>query len=307
VEPLIISASRRTDIPALYAEWFIRRVRAGYCTVANPYNRSQVSRISLLPEDVAAVVFWSRNPRPLLPYLAELDERGMRYYFHYTLMDNPREVDAHGPSLRVSLRTFRQLAQHVGPQRVIWRYDPILLSETTSPEFHLRRFAAIAAQLEGLTRRCVISLVDDYRKTRTRMAALCATPGFRIDSYRPYRHEPMLREMLAVASARGMQVSSCAEEQGFTHLGISHGRCIDAGYIRDTFDVAVTQAKDRSQRLACGCVASRDIGAYDSCILGCRYCYATSSSARALANYRRHDVDAPALLADADAAAARSW
>jgi hypothetical protein len=302
VKPLIISASRRTDIPALYAEWFIRRVRAGYCMVANPYNPRQVSRISLLPEDVAVVVFWSRNPRPLLPYLAELDERGIRYYFHYTLMDNPREVDAHGPSLRVSLHSFRQLVEHVGPQRVIWRYDPILLSETTSPEFHLRRFAAIAAQLENLTRHCVVSRVDDYRKTRSRMSALATTPGFGIDSLRPDSHEPLLREMLAIASARGMQVSSCAEERGFAHLGIRPGRCIDADYIRDTFGVAVPPAKDRSQRLACGCVASRDIGAYDSCILGCRYCYATSSQARALANYRRHDVESPALLADADAA-----
>lgn len=306
MNPLIISASRRTDIPALYAEWFIRRVRAGHCMVANPYNRRQVSRISLLPEDVAVVVFWSRNPRPLLPYLAELDERGMRYYFHYTLMDNPREVDAHGPSLRVSLHTFRQLVEHVGPQRVIWRYDPILLSETTSPDFHLRRFAAIAAQLEDLTRRCVISLVDDYRKTRSRMAELSTTPGFSIDSYQPRRHEPMLREMLAIASARGIEVSSCAEQQGFAHLGIRPGRCIDADYIRHTFDIAVTHAKDRSQRMACGCVASRDIGAYDSCILGCRYCYATSSWARALANYRCHDVEAPALLPGAAAASPRN-
>ena len=129
---MIISASRRTDIPAFYAEWFIRRIRAGYCLVPNPFNSQQVQRVSLLPEDVDAIVFWTRNPRPIFSHLAELDERGYRYCFQYTLMDNPAPIDPASPHPPASVATFRDLAHRISPQRVIWRYDPILISEFDS-------------------------------------------------------------------------------------------------------------------------------------------------------------------------------
>ncbi len=122
---MIISASRRTDIPAFYAEWFMQRIRAGYCTVPNPFNRGQVSTISLAPEDVDAIVFWTRFPRPLLPHLDELDRCGYRYYFQFTLLDYPRSLETHRPDVRQAVEAFRTLAERIGPERVIWRYDPI--------------------------------------------------------------------------------------------------------------------------------------------------------------------------------------
>jgi len=294
--PKIISASRRTDIPAFYAEWFINRVRAGYCLVPNPYNRKQLSRISLAPNDVAVILFWTRNPRPMLPYLKELDDRGIRYYFQFTLMNNPREIDPHSPSLHAALETFRRLVEHVCPQRVIWRYDPILFTETTNREFHLEAFADIADQLENLTHRCVISIVDAYRKAKSRMLLLSKIPGFKVEGYQPSLHEAMLQQMQGIASARGMELSSCAEEINLSHLGIKPGKCIDDEYIRAVFDIDVTHNKDKGQREACGCVESRDIGVYDTCILGCKYCYATSSFDKALMNYQQHDTEASALI-----------
>ena len=144
---MIISASRRTDIPAFYAPWFMNRMRAGYCTVPNPFNRSQVSRISLRPEDVDVIVFWTRNPRPLLPALDELDDRGYRYYFQYTLLDNPRTLDPKSPPVDAAIATFQTLAERIGPARVIWRYDPSVLSSATGADFHLERYARIAAAL----------------------------------------------------------------------------------------------------------------------------------------------------------------
>jgi hypothetical protein len=293
---MIISASRRTDIPSLYAGWFIKRVKAGYCLVPNPYNRNQVSRISLAPNDVAVMVFWTRNPRPLLPYLKELDDCGIHYYFQFTVMNNPREIDPHTSSLHASLETFRRLVDHVGPRRVIWRYDPIVFTETTNREFHLKVFADIADQLENLTHRCVISIVDAYRKTKSRMVALSKLPGFKVEGYQPALHEAMLWEMQSIASARGMELTSCAEEITLSHLGIKPGKCIDDEYIRAVFDIEVTHKKDKGQREACGCVESRDIGVYDTCILGCKYCYATSSFEKALINYQKHDKDAPSLI-----------
>lgn len=295
-KPKIISASRRTDIPAFYAEWFINRVKAGYCLVPNPYNRKQVSRVSLVPNDIAVIVFWTRNPRPMLPHLKELDDRGIQYYFQFTVMNNSRKIDPRSPSLHASLETFQRLVDHVGPQRVIWRYDPILFTETTHREFHLEAFANIADQLENLTHRCVISIVDAYRKTKSRMVSLSNIPGFKVENYQPSLHEAMLRKMQGIASKRGIKLSSCAEETNFSRLGIKPGKCIDDEDIRSVFNIDVTHKKDKGQRAACGCVESRDIGVYDTCILGCKYCYATSSFDKALSNYKEHDKEAPSLI-----------
>ena len=126
---MIISASRRTDIPAFYAEWMVRRLKEGYCTVPNPFNRNQVSRISLRPEEVDAIVFWTRNPRPLMPYLDELDSRGYRYYFQFTILGYPRDIDPKSPPAATAIEVFREIAERLGPRRVIWRYDPVVLTE----------------------------------------------------------------------------------------------------------------------------------------------------------------------------------
>ncbi len=147
-------------------------MRLGWCLVPNPFNSRQVSKISLAPEDVAAIVFWTRSPRPLLPYLDELNGRGYRYYFQFTLMDNPSIIDPHHPPISLQLETFRALADFIGAERVIWRYDPIVLTSITPPEYHLRNFATIAQALKGSTRRCVISFLDIYAKIRPRLTEM---------------------------------------------------------------------------------------------------------------------------------------
>lgn len=161
---MIISASRRTDIPAFYAAWFMNRVRAGYCTVPNPFNRNQISYISLCPQDVDVIVFWTRNPRPLFTALDELDSQGYRYYLQFTVMDNPRIIDPKSPPVAIAIKTFKALAERVGSDRVIWRYDPIVLSAVTDPAFHLSCYTTIAKQLRGYTTRSVISVMDVYKK-----------------------------------------------------------------------------------------------------------------------------------------------
>ena len=137
---MIISASRRTDIPAFYSEWMLHRLKAGYCTVANPFNRNQVSRISLRPEDVDAIVFWTRNPRPLMRYIPELDSQGYRYYFQFTILGYPREIDPKSPTAAAAVQTFHELSERLGPTRVIWRYDPIVFTGLTPPAFHRENF-----------------------------------------------------------------------------------------------------------------------------------------------------------------------
>ena len=163
---MIISASRRTDIPAFYAQWFIKRIRAGHCTVPNPFNRKQVSHVLLHPGNVDIIVFWTRNPQPLIPFLKELDRLGYRYYFQYTVMDNPRLIDTMTPSLSSSLKIFKKLSGLVGPEKVIWRYDPVMISNITDIEFHKNTYNYIAETLNNYTQRSVISLLDIYPKLK---------------------------------------------------------------------------------------------------------------------------------------------
>ena len=295
---MIISASRRTDIPAFYATWFMNRIRAGYCTVPNPFNRKQVSTISLKPEDVDVIVFWTRYPKPLLPHFAELTERGFRYYVQYTLMNNPDEFDPHAPLLDSSIETFQKLAAQTSPEHVIWRYDPIVFSPKTDITFHERAYQQIATALHGCTRRSVISIVDVYRKIQSRLKRL-AEQGIDVAdaAVQPVAgFDTLMHSLVNIAAEHEMEIVSCAEEIDLQPYGIRPGKCIDDDYITRVLNLDVTHQKDTSQRPACGCVTSRDIGMYDSCLYGCQYCYATTSFARAKQNHEQHNPDSPSLL-----------
>jgi hypothetical protein len=295
ISSMIISASRRTDIPAFYAEWMVRRLREGHCTVPNPFDRNQVSRIRLRPEDVDAIVFWTRNPRPLVPYLDELDCRGYRYYFQFTILGYPREIDPKSPSAAVAVEAFRELADRLGPRRVIWRYDPIVLTAITPPAFHEENFRRLAESLKGHTRRVVVSIVDTYRKIEKRMRTLGGT-GAEVHPCDADDIGSLMRRLAETANESGMEIVSCAEEVDLRPFGILPGKCVDDRVIAEAFGIEVPRTKDPAQRKACGCVVSRDIGMYESCLFGCQYCYATKSFDRAKANFDSHDPRSPSLL-----------
>jgi len=295
---VIISASRRTDIPAFYSRWFINRIREGRCTVPHPFNPKQISEVSLKPEDVDVIVFWTRDPRPLFSHLEELDKMGYRYYFQYTLMANPRSLDPRVPTLSVSIETFRELSGRVGPEKVIWRYDPIVFSTATPPNFHREVYGRIARALRGFTRRSVISIVDIYSRIRRRLEkmreeGIIITPGGEIPEE---VIAGCMNQIAASARENGMEIVSCAEEIDLTPYGVRPGKCIDDVLIRNLFGLRVSRRKDPGQRRLCKCVLSRDIGVYETCLFGCRYCYATTSFERAEANFRRHDPASPSLV-----------
>lgn len=295
---MIISASRRTDLPAFYAEWLMQRIRAGFCEVPNPFNARQVSRVSLAPDDVDVIVFWTRHARPLLAHLDELDARGYRYYFQYTVLDYPRSLERATPPAEVAVQTVRELAQRVGPQRVIWRYDPIVFGPGVDAEYHLAKYATLAAALEGATRRSVISIVDLYRQAAKRLhGGDGETSGWSNElSGGQAELERLLHGLAATAPAHGLEITSCAEEADLTPYDICPGKCVDADLIRAAFGLELGARKDPGQRDACGCVVSKDIGMYTTCVFGCQYCYATSSFARAQQRHATHDPSATMLI-----------
>jgi len=300
---MIISASRRTDIPAFYTNWFFNRIKAGYCSVPNPFNKNQVSYVSLNPEDVDVIVFWTRNPSPLMPFLKELDERGFRYYFQFTILDNPTEIDKKVPPISSSIKTFIKLSNMVGPDRVIWRYDPIVLSKVSGVQFHIDTYEKIAKELQGHTFRSVISVMDIYKKANRRLADL-QKQGIDIIDYQgkaSERFDSFMEHLVQSANSHKLDIFSCSEVLDLTKYGIKRGKCVDDEYIHQVFKISVSRKKDPSQRAECGCVVSKDIGMYDSCLFGCQYCYATSSFERAKINHEHHDPNSPSLLGWTDA------
>ncbi|MGB5158744.1 DUF1848 domain-containing protein [Desulfobacterium sp. N47] len=291
---MIISASRRTDIPAFYSRWFINRIREGFCTVPNPFNPGQISNVSLSVENVDVIVFWTRNPGPIIPHLTELRQRGYRYYFLYTLMNNPKLLDPKSPSVKHSLNIFKKLSDLIGPEKIIWRYDPVILSNITDIDFHKKTYENIAESLCGYTLRCIISFAEIYRKIKGRLNIL-SDKGLLLNGYDDNIFD--LSAFLAqTASKYNIKIQSCALKKYLGKFGILPGKCIDDDYIEKVFRLKLDLKKDPFQRKECGCVASKDIGMYNSCLYQCQYCYATGSFEKAGINYRNHNPCSPSLL-----------
>lgn len=289
---MIVSATRRADIPAYYSPWLMNRIRAGWCAVPNPFNSRQVLRVDLSPERVDALVFWTRDPAPLLGHLEELASMGHRFVFQFTLVEYPPCMHPGMKPLPARLETFRRLADAIGPERVLWRYDPVVLTSETGTDFHLKSFEILARALEGSTRRVTVSLMEPYRKTRTRLARI----GAHLLAPEEHALAGMFTSMAELARSRGMEPVSCADEAGLAGLGFSPGACVDAVLLNRLFSLALPESRDVSQRPACRCAKSMDIGMYDACPAGCAYCYATQDFSRARRALSRHDPDSPSLL-----------
>jgi hypothetical protein len=196
-------------------------------------------------------------------------------------MDNPRAIDVRTPSLPSSLRTFRELSDRVGPERVIWRYDPILFSSATGIAFHIDAYGRIAEALRGYARRSVVSIGDLYAKTHKRLRALREEQGIEVfssDDLPGERFDELMHGLVRIAEENKLEIVSCAEPIDLQRYGIRPGKCIDDDLIREVFGIQVTDKKDPSQRKACGCVVSKDIGMYNTCLFGCLYCYPASPS-----------------------------
>lgn len=288
---MIISASRRTDIPSCYSEWFFNRLKEKYVLVRNPINIHQISKIDLSPEVVDGIVFWTKNPTPMLKRLEELEK--YNFYFQFTLTAYGPEVETGLPSKnKVIIPAFQQLSNEIGREKVIWRYDPIFLNENYTIDYHCRYFEVLASKLAQYTEKCTISFLDFYKKTEHNIRSL------RIQPITVEQQMEIAEKFVQIARKYQLQLDACAEPCDFGEFGIARARCIDRERLERIGKYKLNVEKDKNQRGECGCAASIDIGAYNTCRNGCRYCYANYSAASANNNFARHNPKSPLLFGE---------
>ena len=295
---MILSVSRRTDIPNYYSDWFYNRIKEGFLYVKNPMNPHQVSRINLSPDLVDCIVFWTKNPEPMLARLHELDDYA--YYFQFTLTGYGFDIEPNVPHKKDKMiPIFQRLSNTIGSSRVVWRYDPIFFNDVYTEEYHLHAFEQIADALAGYTKKCVISFVDTYAKNKAAMRKLKVQEPIREDGQKDRDHIQEIRVFAArlseIAHRNGMEIATCAEKIDLSDCRIAHSSCIDRMLIEEITGYAIDVGKDKNQRAECGCVESIEVGTYHTCLNGCIYCYANDSREKAERNFRAYDVDSPLL------------
>lgn len=287
---MILSVSRRTDIPAFYSEWFMNRINAGYVYVRNPFNYNQISNIDINPDKVNCIVFWTKNPKPLLPRLKELDDRGYKYYFHYTITPYDKEVETDVIDKRSIINTFIELSEKIGKDKVILRYDPIIVTDKYSVDFHLKAFEKMCLIIHEYTNKIVFSFLDDYRKVSRNMKKI----GVKELTEKEMKNLSL--KLVEITNQYGIGLESCAEKIDLQDIGISHTKCIDGDLIEKIIGYEIKN-KDTldGNRKYCGCMKCIDIGEYNTCIHNCLYCYANINKNKAASNFKMHDPNSPIL------------
>ena len=285
---MILSVSRRTDIPNYYSDWFINRIKEGFLYVRNPINIHQISKIDLSPEVVDCIVFWTKNPENMIERLDELNR--YKYYFQFTLTGYGKDIEPNIPDKRsVLISTFKNLSDKIGKDKVIWRYDPILLSSKYTMEYHLKAFEEISGNLAGFTEKVIISFMDSYAKTQRNTAGLNIGQITNEDMYN------LAGKMAQIAKKHQLKIETCAEQIDLQDIGIQHGSCIDKKLIEKIMGCKLKVGKDKNQREECGCYESVEVGTYNTCSNGCKYCYANYSDEKVKESIKLYNPHSPLL------------
>jgi len=283
---MIINTGQRTDIPAFYSKWLANRLRAGFVCVRNPYDPQQVSRYRLDPSVVDVIGFCTKNPEPMFAHMPLLRQYGQ--YWFVTLTPYGRDIEPNVPDKHRLLDDFRQLSDLVGIHSIGWRYDPILLSERYTVEYHLRAFEKMSRALEGYTRTVVISFIDLYPKVRRNFPEAREVPGT--------QRLALGKAVIEMARARGMTVKPCAEGDDLAAYGADCGGCMRVSDYERAIGKRLSVPKRKGARAECACYLACDIGAYNTCRHLCRYCYANAEPGIVLAQSRLHDPESPFLI-----------
>jgi DNA repair photolyase len=286
---LILSVSRRTDIPAFYLDWFLKRLKEGFLLVRNPMSYHQVSEVTLSPKVIDCIVFWTKDPTKIITKLDSL--RDYKYYFQITVNPYDRLIERNVPDKKRIIESFKTLSSIIGKDKVIWRYDPIILNRDLGIEYHTQHFNSLASELSNYTERCTISFLDLYKKTERNMKCIASN----IDD------ELMMivgKEIASIAKKYDLRIETCCEAIDLSSVGIQHAKCIDDTLISNVIGQKLEISKDKNQRDICGCVTSVDIGAYNTCKHMCLYCYANFSDNAMTNNIKKHNKNSPMLIGD---------
>lgn len=285
---MILSVSRRTDVPNYYNEWFINRIRQGYLYVRNPMNPHQISKIDLSPDVVDCIVFWTKNPEKMIDQLDYL--RDYVFYFQFTLTGYGNDIEPNIPNKRDQIISiFQRLSKKIGKQKVIWRYDPIFISKKYTMDYHLKAFEEIASNLADYTEKVVISYIDLYAKTQRN------TNGLDIEEMTNVSMINLAKQMKEVALRYNLIIETCAEQIDLQDIGIQHGSCIDKKLIEKLVGCKLIGEKDKNQRKECGCLESVEVGTYNTCLNGCKYCYANYNDEKVKENLKLYNMESPIL------------
>lgn len=290
---MILSVSRRTDIPAFYSDWFFNRIKEGFVCVRNPMNIHQISKIKITPDIIDCIVFWTKNPEKILERITEI--RNYNFYFQFTINPYNQSLEMQVPRKGKIINVFKKLSEEIGGNKVIWRYDPILFTKEIDIEYHIKYFEEIAKRLKGYTNRCVISFIDNYKKTESNLKGTYA---------RGLTDKEIIiltKRIVDIANSYNIEILSCAEKIDLEDLGVRHGKCIDDSIIEQITGYKLDVKKDKNQRQECGCIESIDIGEYNTCSHHCLYCYANFNRDSVLKKREKHNPLSPLLIGEIDA------
>ena len=284
---MIINTGGRTDTVQYYTKWLLKRFEEGYAYSRNPLFPNKVTRYELTPDAVDCVVFCSKNYRPILPDLPKITSR-FNTYFHYTITAYGKDLEPGVPSVEESVKTLKELSSIVGKQRIAWRYDPVLLTAKYSSPSHMETFAQMAKELTPYVDRCIFSFVEMYKKLEINMPELI--PLAEKDK------EALACGLGEIAAKYGLNIQTCGTNGDYSRYGVHSSGCMTLETLGRANGVAFKNLKHKGMRQGCRCIESRDIGAYDTCLNGCKYCYANKNPQKAFENRTHHDPDSPLLL-----------
>ena len=292
--PIIISASRATDIPAFYGDWFIDRMKKGYVIKQNPFNGKKY-KISF--DKTQLIVFWTKDPKPFLKQADVLNEYCPNYYFQYTLNDYDKNIEVNLPHLNKRIETFIQLSEIIGKEKVIWRFDPLILTDKTGINELINKIETTADKIYEHTNKLVFSFIDiePYKKVKNKIKK----SGMNICEFNIEKKEEFAGKLEKLNQKYNFELAACSEDIDLSRFGIHKNKCIDDNLIKSLFPenellmnfLNQKKLKDKGQRKNCGCIISKDIGQYNTCTHSCVYCYAVSSKETALKNYKKHLTD----------------
>ena len=284
---MIINVGGRTDIVNYYTPWLLNRLSEGYAYSRNPFARENVYKLSLKPEDVDCLLFCSKNYRPMLEHIGGIDEK-YNILCHYTITAYGKDIEPKVPSINQSIKTLEQLSDIVGENKILWRYDPILLTEKYTIEKHLETFEYMAEKISQLVYRCIFSFVDMYKKVEENMPEII--PLAEEDKVK------LLKGIGEISERYNLYTQSCATNESYDKYGIHAAGCTTREILEQAHNVVYKNVKGTGIRQNCHCIPSRDIGAYNSCLSECKYCYANRKPEIPKNVIKLHDEKSPLLL-----------